>query len=69
MTGERIDLNDMKREHMNNEARYVYFMAKVKVNQKQEFNGDWEMFRLYWRREIEKALKDIGEVRFFALAT
>ena len=66
--GDKVELNDVKKARMNSQVN-IYFMAKIRVDRKPELDEDWELFRLHHRREIEKALKDVGELKFFAIVT
>jgi hypothetical protein len=39
------------------------------VDSKEELEDDFEMFELYWKREITKRLEDLGEIKFLLVIT
>ena len=60
------DLTDMKRELAANDQTIV-FTCRIRVERKPELQEDPDMFRLYWKRRLSKALEKEGEVRFLVL--
>jgi hypothetical protein len=61
---EQRDLNEVKADQQP-----VFFTVKMRVTRKQELEGDYDMFKLYWQREIRKALNEIGDVKFLVVFT
>jgi hypothetical protein len=47
----------------------IFIAGKMKVDSKEELEDDFEMFELYWKREITKRLEDLGEIKFLTMIT
>lgn len=62
------DLNEAKSEDQRNQQS-IFFTVKMRVKRKPELEEDYEMFKLFWKREIQKALEQIGDVRFLVIMT
>lgn len=61
------DLNEVKAEFKNQQS--IFFTAKMRVTRKPELEGDFEMFKLHWQREIKKALNQVGDVKTLVVIT
>jgi hypothetical protein len=69
------DLQEMQKEFEQKEDDKrgkeisLYLSAKIRVQRKNHLENDYEMFRLYWKREIEKALEKIGDIKLIVIMT
>jgi hypothetical protein len=50
-------------------TKSIVLVAKIKVQSPVEYNEDFDMFKLHWKRISSEAMKKIGEVKFVDIIT
>lgn len=68
-----MDKQDKKELRSNaeglTETKYIFVVAKVKIQSPVELANDFEMFKLRWKRTTSEALQAIGEVKVVDILT
>lgn len=58
---------EVKREY--NTMMSVFVLVKIRIPRKAEFEGDFESFRFHYKRQIQKALLEVGDVKHIDIVT
>jgi hypothetical protein len=63
-----MDEESKQKEYVNN-MMSVFVMVKLRIPRKKEFEGDFEGFRFHYKRQIQKGLSEVGDVKHIDIVT
>jgi hypothetical protein len=61
--------NEQELTEAQRNQQSLFISVKIRVTRKPELENDFEMLKLYWSREIKKALNEIGDVKAISVMT